>query len=228
MQNLAKPLLIILLVLIVPILPLLVWGEAFTSWLDAWREHPPAASTLVAGVITVLAADIVLPVPSGPVMTLAGAQLGTLPAAAAGWIGTSLGALVGYAAAWRWGWPVAVRLASRRELRVLRRSGRISLPWLLLISRPLPILAEATVLLAGLVRLPARQGLPAVLGGNLLLAICFAALGQTAAEQQRLLPALFATVLLPICLGFLARRWLLRIPARGNESGPPIPPNAPE
>lgn len=227
MRNLLKPLLIVLLVLVLPVLPLIVWGEMFTGWVDTWRQNPPGQVLMAAGVMTVLAADIFLPVPSGPVMTLAGAQLGAPLATAVGWLGTTVGALLGYGAAWRWGWPLALRLAKRNELRLIRRSGHASLPWLLLVTRPLPILAEATVLLAGIVRLPPGKALPPMFAGNLLLAIVFAALGQTAADREWLVPALFASALLPICLALLGRNWLARKPASGptpDRSVSPIPP----
>ena len=67
-------------------------------------------------VTAVLASDVFLPVPSGPLSTLAGSQLGFLLGTAASTLGMTLGGMVAFGLARLWGWPLAERLASVEHL----------------------------------------------------------------------------------------------------------------
>ena len=62
-------------------------------------------------------------------------------------------------------------------------SGRYG-PWIVVLARPLPILAEASVLLLGVHHLAWRRFLPAVLLSNLGIALAYSGFGNFAKEQQ--------------------------------------------
>ena len=98
-RRLLKPLLLITVVLIMPLVLLATRGESFAAYVDAWRTNPPPRATLAALVVAVLASDIVLPVPSGPVSTLAGSQLGVLLGTLTSTVGMTLGAGIAFALA---------------------------------------------------------------------------------------------------------------------------------
>jgi uncharacterized membrane protein YdjX (TVP38/TMEM64 family) len=131
--------------------------------------------------------------------------LGFWRGALAGWIGMSAGALLGYEAARRVGHPLARRLIGADDLERLERSESRCGAWSLVVLRPVPVLAEASVILAGALRLPRRVFLATVLATNAAIAVVYAAFGAFAGSQGALVPAVVASLAAP-----LAGLWLLR------------------
>lgn len=205
-RTLLKPLLIVAVVLVVPVALLAVRGEAFTDALQRWREEPPSDVALTALVVAVLASDVMLPVPSGPVATLAGAQLGAPLGAAASCAGMTAGAAIAFALARRWGRPLAERLSSPENLSELDGACARHGGWVLAATRPLPVLAEAAALLVGGLRMPWRQFLPPVLLANAALGVAYAALGDYAASREWLPLAVGLTAAAPLAAFAFIRR----------------------
>ena len=194
----AKAMLLVLLVLVLPIVLLVARGESFLQQIQHWTKAPPATETLFACVVGILAADLFLPVPSGPVSTLAGSQLGLGLGTAASALGMTLGGLVGFALAWRWGKPAAQKYCSRRQLEQLTTLCSRHGGWILLATRPLPIIAEAAVLALGALGMGWRDFVPLLVVSNLVLAAGFAYLGATASSQGWLPLALCLSVAVPL------------------------------
>lgn len=189
------------MVLAIPVLPFIGFGEAlerrFTSWLDA--SLPPGTVALL--VIGLLAADILLPVPSSVVVTFSGRMLGFWGAMAASWCGMTVGAFVAFGLVRALGRPMAQRFATAGELkRVDAMAARVGL-LVLVLTRPIPILAEASVLLMGTTGLAWWRFLVAVGLSNLGIAAAYAALG----DSVRLPVALAASIALPLLAGGIAR-----------------------
>ncbi|MEM8866089.1 MAG: VTT domain-containing protein [Planctomycetota bacterium] len=205
-RRAARLLLMVAIVLAVPILPAVLHGEAFGQWAEAWRANPPSKPQMAVAVAGILALDILLPVPSSPLNTLAGAQLGVPLATFVCWAGMTLGATLAFALTRRWGAPVAIRLARSEDLEQVRTGPGGLGPWILLACRPIPVFAEASVLLAGLVRMPWRQFLPPVIVGNLVIAAVYAGIGRWASTGEWLVPALFSTALAPLLIASMIRR----------------------
>lgn len=204
-RQLAKAALVLTLVLAAPIVPAFACGEFFGDWADAWRANPPAKLTAAGLIAGVLALDILLPVPSAPLNTLAGALLGFVPATLVCWAGMTLGSALAFGAARLWGPAFVSRLMDLDDLAELRKTTGSGIAWLLLASRPAPVLAEATVLLAGLIGAPARPCLGAIAAGNLIVAVVYAAAGHWASFGPWLTPTLAASALAPLLLGVLLR-----------------------
>jgi uncharacterized membrane protein YdjX (TVP38/TMEM64 family) len=188
------------------------WAEArITHWLDETLSTEATAGIVVG----VLASDILLPVPSSFVSTLAGSRLGVAVGAAVIWIGMTAGCILGFALA-RWlGRPLALRFSSAADLQRMEALAQRGGPLILALTRPLPVLAEASVLLVGAIGLSWRQFLPVVCLANLGLAVAYAALGYWAHEQGNLPVALAASIIVPVLATFVARRWL---PARQSAA----------
>ena len=126
-----------IVVLAIPIVPFVLFGPQLEAALQAWQQHPPAAWLVALAVIALLATDIFLPIPSSLVSTLAGWQLGALGGALAAWTGMSLGAIIGFALAKRWGQPLVAWLTRKVDLHGL--SWRAFLPPVLLANLGLAI-----------------------------------------------------------------------------------------
>ncbi|MFG0318653.1 MAG: VTT domain-containing protein, partial [Planctomycetota bacterium JB042] len=112
------------------------------------REHGPAlAASTIAGL---LAADLVLPVPSSVLMTLAGFLCGVMLGAAASFAGAMASAWIGFFACRRFGRGAFRRLVGERDVEPLRRFVDRYGAWAILLSRPVPMLTEVTSCVAGL------------------------------------------------------------------------------
>jgi uncharacterized membrane protein YdjX (TVP38/TMEM64 family) len=206
MRSIFRQLLPVSAALLVPIIPFLIWGREMEGAVEAWAERRLSPPVTVCAVVGLLATDVLLPVPSSLISTLAGTRLGLLPATLASWSGMTLGAVLGFWLARVLGRPVAEWLVSPDELdRMRRRSDRYG-PAVLVVSRALPVLAEAAVLLTGLNRLAWRRFLPPILVSNLGIALCYAALGDLAQRQHWVAPAAGISLALPLLLALVARR----------------------
>jgi uncharacterized membrane protein YdjX (TVP38/TMEM64 family) len=207
MRDLLRPMLPMIVILAIPIVPFLLLGRRTEAWLAAWKQDPPPAPAVATGVIVLLATDVLLPVPSSVVATLAGYQLGAVLGTLASWAGLSLGAAGGFALA-RWLGPPFVRWFTRPD--DLAKAARLAEkygPLLLVLARGVPVLAEASVLLLGMHRLSWGRFLPPVLLSNLGLALAYAVFGEVA-EKNGLLPlALGVSIALPVLLAAAFRAW---------------------
>jgi 3-dehydroquinate synthase len=201
-----RPLLLITVVLVVPLLLLAAWGESFALVAQRWQTNPPARWVIAAAVTAILASDVFLPVPSGPISTLAGSQLGFVLGTAVSTLGMTLGAVIAFALAKAWGRPLAERYSSTKQLAELETACTNHGTWMLILTRPLPILAEACALLVGVLQMPWQQFLPTVLVSNFLIAATYSVLGQQAANYGWLPMAVCASVAVPVLVMWWWRR----------------------
>jgi len=197
MRRPVRAALIITAALCIPLVPFLLIGELpGERWLSAADDH--AATFALAGA-GLLAADVLLPVPSSIVGTMLGARLGLAAGFVAAFAGMTAGQLLAYA-------------ASRR---LLRRRGDVlaTAPTLaaIFLSRPVPVLAEAMAIAAGAAHLSWRQFLLACGGGNLVYAGALALNGASLLPGRLLGPGLVLPMLLPVAA------WLIW---RANHRGP--------
>lgn len=180
--------LLIVLVLAIPIVPFAVIGELpGETWLDASGGNAFLFGLTGGGL---LAADVLAPVPSTIVGTLLGARLGLVPGWLWGWGGLVVGNLVGYGLG---------RVALSRLVRDLPEAPTIAI---LVLSRPVPVLAEAMTFAAGAGRMSPAAFLLATVPANGLFA------GALAANGAALLPDAWAGpgLILPLALPVVA--WL--------------------
>ena len=209
-RRLLKPLLLVTVVLVLPLAILAFHGEAFATALERWQADPPPHGMLALAIIAILASDVLLPIPSGPVSTLAGSQLGVPLGTTASAIGMTLGAVIAFALARRWGRPLAERFASQEALADADQACRDHGPWVLAFTRPLPILAEAAALLLGALQMPWQTFLPPVIVSNVAIAAAYAVLGSQAAERGWLPIALALSIAAPLAAVALIRRRMRR------------------
>ncbi|MEX0977905.1 MAG: VTT domain-containing protein [Pirellulales bacterium] len=208
MRDLLRPLLVVGLALLVPIVPFLGFGPWLEGRIEAWLDPPPPPAAVALGTVALLSTDVLLPIPSSVVSTVAGAQLGIALATLASWLGMTLGAVVGFSLAKSFGRGVAAWLSSADDLDGLDTMACRYGTWVLIVTRALPILAEAAVLLMGAARLPWRRFLPAIMLSNLGIALVYAILGHLARDRGQLIWAIAVSIALPLLATTMAR-WLL-------------------
>jgi uncharacterized membrane protein YdjX (TVP38/TMEM64 family) len=136
----------------------------------------PLTAALGAGL---LIADVFLPVPSSILMTLHGALFGVLAGAAVSTVGALGAVAVGFALGRRGG-PALARFVGPHEQ---ARSSAMLLRWgtlAIIVSRPIPLLAESVAILAGASPLSWPRALVAGLAGSIPTALLYAWVGATA------------------------------------------------
>lgn len=209
MPGLLRSLLLVTLALAVPIVPLLILGLSFEEQVAEWLNvdrHPALNFSLI---VLALASDLFLPVPSSAVSTYAGGSgLGFWTATAASWLGMTAGAVIGFSLARIFGEHFTRRRASEGDLEKMAALTRRYGPLALVITRALPILAEACVLLMGATGLTWRRFLPPVIVANLVISLVYAAFGVYFEGSDALPWAVVASGTVPLLIALLARRWL--------------------
>lgn len=150
----------VLLVLMLCILvPFALWGDALDRAAPAWLEAPDSLVWLAALGIALLMADVVLPIPSSVVGMALCWALGPFWGGVSMALGLTLSFTLGYALGRlvpeqhlrRWvGAPLWDRVRQRAHQQTL---------WWIVASRPLPLLAEMSALLAGVWRVSAGPAL---------------------------------------------------------------------
>ncbi|WP_207239563.1 3-dehydroquinate synthase [Pseudomonas sp. GW456-L15] len=156
---------------------------------------PVQRLSLALLLVTLLALDVLLPVPSSLVALLAVAALGAIGGYLVIFIGLCLGASLGY-----WLGAGYFRLLSNwlglRTWQPGQLAYRLSTLSLVCL-RGVPVLAETSVLAAGMQRYPLRQFLLVTTLANAGLALAYAAIGSLLVEQNALLAAILASMVLP-------------------------------
>ena len=203
MRRLFRPLVLIILAMLVPLLPFLAWAKQINQWYEYYVTNPPPAPVTVGLVVGSLATDIFLPVPSSVVSTLAGSQLGTAGATLASFVGMTLGAIIGFAVARAWGRSLALWFSKEEDLARMEELSEKLGPTVLVITRAVPILSEAGVLLMGVNGLSWRKFMPPVLLSNLGLSFVYAISG----ENFPILYAICGAIALPV-LAACVVRWM--------------------
>lgn len=166
----------------------------------AAREHGRALAA--AAVALLLAADLLLPVPSSVLMTLAGFVCGTIGGGLASFAGAMASAWLGFFACRKFGQPAFLRLIGDRDAEPLRRFMDRYGAWAILLSRPVPMLTEITSCVAGLTGMRPRRFTALAIAGTLPICFVYAWAGAEARGDASLAWPLFIGLVLP-ALGFL-------------------------
>lgn len=196
------------LMFLLPLLPFLFLGDRFETRQLEFLRGDLSRIELALAVAGLIVVDLCLPVPSTAVMTYAGAALGWQLALLASWGGLIVSCLIGFALG-RWlGRPFAERFVDRRDLDALDHfAGSQGVP-LLIVTRALPLFAEAAVLLLGASCLSWRRFLPAVAIANFFIAAVYTLLGEQFQNSPALPTVIVASALVPLAAGvYLRQRW---------------------
>ena len=189
----------------VPLVPFLAFGTRLDHAVAGWLDPLPSPPVLAALEVGVLAADLLLPVPSSMVATLGGAQLGVILGTACAWLGMTAGALAGW---WLGRTAGAASLSSlsleERDL-LTPHQARLA-PLVIVLTRPLPLLAEAAALMAGATGMNCRRFLLAAGSGNLAIALVWSWAGGLGRQADSLQWVLVASLAVPVAITWLALR----------------------
>jgi membrane protein DedA with SNARE-associated domain len=158
------------------LLPFVLFGEQFEAFGKQITQSDTSRWLVAGAVFSLLALDVFLPVPSSIVSTGAGVLLGFGVGTTVVWSGMMAGSLLGYAVGAR-GSGAARKLVGAdglaRAADLVKRYGDLTI----VLCRPVPVLAEASVVFAGLVRANYGRFLRLTVTSNLGIAAGYAAVG---------------------------------------------------
>ena len=199
---------VVVVTTLVVLTPLAILGFGFEQQIVGWFDETVTPGALIIAAVLLLASDVLLPVPSSFISTVLGARLGIVAGTAVSWLGMTAGALIAYVIARLVGRSLLVRLAHPADVARLEQLAADRGSTVLIITRALPVLAEAAVLLMATFNLPWRRFLAPVALANLGLSLVYATIGHLAIEHGALTIALVASVIIPLAATWIARmRW---------------------
>lgn len=186
------------------LVPFFLFEAEFNAFAARMTSGDRAAWLASTSIFGLLALDVILPVPSSIVSTAAGVLLGFWRGAAIVWTGMMVACLIGYALGAR-----ASGLARRfvgadglqRADRLVQRYG----DWTIVMCRPVPVLAEASVIFAGLVGAPFARFLTLAALANLGIALGYAAFGAFSMSVDSFLVAFLGALIIPGVVMALAK-----------------------
>ena len=189
------------------LLPFLLFEQQFNAFAEYITRSDTSRWVVGSAIFGLLALDVFLPVPSSIVSTASGVLLGFGLGSAVVWGGMMAGCLIGYATGAR-GSAAARRFIGddgiARASALMQRYGDLTL----VICRPVPVLAEASVVFAGLVRTNYSRFVRLTAASNLGIAAGYAAVGAFSRrlDSYSFLIAFLGALLLPGLFILISRK----------------------
>ena len=197
MQSKIKWTFLILGILLLILLPFLSFSESIENWINHFLRSSPPQLLVGIMVVGLLSVDILAPVPSSIVSTAGGYFLGFIFGTLISLAGMTISCIIGYWLGSEFGNPISERLVGENEILKLEKLQNKYGDWILIISRAVPVLAEASVLAAGIGRVPLNRFILLILLSNSGISFIYAAIGTYSSHVNSFLLAFAGAVILP-------------------------------
>lgn len=195
--RLLKYTLFFLTLIAIVVVPFVLFGSSLEAWTFGLITPERSAPVIAGAGILLLVMDVLLPIPSTFVASGLGAMLGAPLGILAAAVGLTAGCAVGFGLGRYLGQDLAERELGLTDYtylsNLLRRYG---LP-VLALCRPVPVLAEASVIAAGILGLRADRVMLVTGFANLGFAGVYAGLGASAESPGGFLLAFAASLAIP-------------------------------
>lgn len=158
------------------LLPFGIFGAFMETWVPRHLQSQSGALAIGVLIVTLLAVDVLLPVPSSITSMLAGALLGFPAGFVASLAGMTLGCQLGYGLG-RWGAALVRPFITDEELERVSTHVRRRGAWAFAVLRPVPVLAEASAFWAGVMRVHPTRFFAVTLVANAAISAVYSAVG---------------------------------------------------
>lgn len=207
-KNQFKYLLVFFIILIIILIPFFLFGKQMDTWIGQYLNSSLPKTLVVIMVGLLLTVDILLPIPSSFVSTSAGYLLGFTGGTIASLIGMSLSSIIGYQIGAHLGRPLVNKLIDPEEVSRIENIHQRFGDWSIIIARSIPVLAEASVLFAGINKMPLYRFLILSILSNLGISIIYAAVGAYSAIANSFLLAFIGAILLPGVIILISKKMI--------------------
>ncbi|OGV62418.1 MAG: hypothetical protein A2283_18000 [Lentisphaerae bacterium RIFOXYA12_FULL_48_11] len=186
------------IILAVILTPFFIFGPEIEAWTNTFIQAAARHSFVSAAVIfTLLSSDILLPVPSSLVSTGAGLILGLPLGFIASWLGMTTACLIGYWLGASSRKQLSRKLLGADEIKRLENMNQRFGDWLIVTARAVPVLAEASVLFAGIGAMPFHRFILMSIMSNAAISLVYTATGVFSASRNSFLLAFCGAILIP-------------------------------
>jgi uncharacterized membrane protein YdjX (TVP38/TMEM64 family) len=184
-------------ILILLLIPFVLFGDPLDNWTNSFFQSEP--SKLIASLVigSLLSIDVIAPVPSSILSTAGGYFLGFISGTLISLVGMTISCLIGYWIGTKFGRPAAIRFVDTKEISRFESLQKKYGDWIIIISRSIPLLAETSVLFAGIGRMKFRRFIFMVTISNLGISMVYAAVGTYSAHINSFLLAFAAAIIFP-------------------------------
>lgn len=180
------------------IIPFLLFGEKIDAAIIQLRDGADGHSLFTALTLGgLLASDILLPIPSSIVSTACGLLLGIAAGTPVSLAGMTISCIAGYFLAAKLGEPFVEKMVGKESMERFKKLQKKHGNMVVIITRPVPVLAEIAVLSAGLGQIPFGRFLLLSTLSNLGISAVYAAIGSYSANVNAFLLAVAGSILLP-------------------------------
>ena len=189
------------------LIPFALFEEEFNQLAERLAQGDAARWYVAAALGGLLASDVLLPIPSSVVSAAAGVLLGFVEGALVVWAGMTVSCGIGY-------WIGARSSGAARRFvggDGLARAASLAVRYgdlALILCRPVPVLAEATIIVGGLVKAPLGRFMAICAAANAGVAVSYAAIGAFSMQVQSFLLAFLGALVVPGLGALVARLWL--------------------
>jgi len=208
---------VLLLLLSVSILvPFALWGERIDLAVPHWLAVPREPLLIAALGVSLLIADVVLPIPSSVVAIGLCVSLGPVAGGLATFVGATLAFVAGYVLGRVMPEARLRRWSGEQSWDRWRNRARHHAQWWIVVARPLPMLAEMTAILAGVWRVPALQATLLAAASSAMMSLLYALSVAWGLDEPGVLPLLAVVLVLPTALWLLQHHLNQRMRPEGD------------
>lgn len=197
MKSRFKWALLAIVILLIILIPFFLFNDSVETWIDYFFNSSPPKLLVGIAIGGLLSIDILAPVPSSVVSTAGGYFLGFISGTLISLAGMTVSCIIGYWLGKKFGTHISERLVGPKELSKLEKLQKKYGDWIIIISRAVPVLAEASVLVAGIGGMPLNRFILLILLSNLGISLVYAAIGAYSAHINSFLLAFAGSVTLP-------------------------------
>lgn len=197
MKSRFKWALLAVAILLIILVPFFLFGESIENWANYFLISSPSkilVSLIIGGLLSI---DILAPIPSSILSTAGGYFLGFTFGTLVSLTGMTISCIIGYWLGLKFGNPISKKLVGSRELSKLEDLQNKYGDFVIIISRAVPVLAEASIIVAGIGQMNLNRFILLVLLSNLGISLAYAAIGAYSAHLNSFLLAFAAAVILP-------------------------------
>ncbi len=188
------------------ILTFVLWEQPLTYFIDDWiASSQLSANSVALVVIALLTLDVLLPVPSSLISVAAGSLLSPFVAFSSIFLGMFFGCLFGYGLGWLLGQTGVGKLVKPDLQQLANRNLFSTQARYLMACRGVPVLAEVSILMAGVNRVPIKTFLITTSIANALIALAYILAGQLIQHANSIFIAVIVVLAMPALLTGLHR-----------------------